>query len=93
MDINQVKEVLSDEAFVKKLSALESAEEIQVALREKNLEFSIEELTKLSEQFVSSGELSSEQLDDVAGGVIAPPPTILMYGIKITDTFKRILLK
>ena len=90
MDINQVKEVLSDEAFVKKLSELKSVEEVQIALREKNLEFSIEELTKLSEQFISSGELSSDQLEDVAGGLVTPF-IVAAYGIVVAGVLQKLL--
>ena len=90
MDKSLIKEALSDEAFVKKLSELKSVEEVQIALREKNLEFSIEELTKLSEQFISSGELSSDQLEDVAGGLVTPF-IVAAYGIVVAGVLQKLL--
>ena len=90
MDQNRIKEVMSDEAFVKELSQLESVEEIQAVFKEKDLDFSIEELNKISEQFVSGKELSFDQLDEVAGGVIKPPLVIAAYGVVIVGALKKL---
>ena len=78
MDEKRIKEVFSDEAFVKALLGLESAEEAQAALKEKGLEFSTDELVALRDALLkmsakaeaNGGELSVEDLDEVAGGIL-----------------------
>ena len=88
MDSNRIKEVISDESFVKRLSQLEDIKEIQAAFEEKDLYFSIDELNAFSEQFVSNDELSYDQLDEVAGGLAVP--LIMAYGLVIIGTLKRL---
>ena len=77
MDDKRVKEVFADEVFVKKLLALETPEEAQAALAEKGIEFSREEilgfrdmLMKALEKTKEGGELSLDDLEEVAGGVM-----------------------
>ena len=73
-----MKEVLADESFVKSLFKLETTEEVQAAFREKSLELSAEEVLALRDILVklfekageSDGELSVDELDEVAGGVL-----------------------
>ena len=88
MNMEKIKEVFSDEAFVKNLFELESAGEVQAALKEKGIEFSEEEiisirdfLLKVEESDITKeqlekwtvqledGELSEEELENVAGGI------------------------
>ena len=66
----QIKEVFSDAPFVEGLSEMETAEEVQVALKEKGLEFSMEEVEYVREKLAEEAEheLSAEELDSVAGG-------------------------
>jgi len=85
MDENRIKEVFSDEAFVKGLVELETPEEVQAALKEKGIELTVDEimqlrdgLIKAAEKVGEGGELSLDQLDDVAGGGII---TGLILGI------------
>ena len=72
MSETRVKEVFSDEAFVEKLFSLESPEEAQALLKEQGLELSVEELNTINEQLKAKleagGELSLDNLDNVAGG-------------------------
>ena len=74
INVNHVKEVFSDEAFVKELLAMESPEEAQAALKAKGVEISIEELEGINVMLVAklseSGELSLDDLDNAAGGVV-----------------------
>ena len=89
MNVDKLKEVFSDEAFVKSLFELESAGEVQAALKEKGIEFSEEEiisirdfLLKVEESDITKeqlekwtvqledGELSEEELENVAGGIV-----------------------
>ena len=66
MDHERIKEIMADEEFVNQLAQMESAEEVQAAFKEKGIEFGIEELEKIKE--FASGDLTLDQLDDVAGG-------------------------
>ena len=74
-DINLVKKVFSDEEFVVKLAALSDPAEIQAALKEKGIDLSIEEINEIGESIKTKigenpgGELSLDQLDEVAGGM------------------------
>ena len=65
MNIEKMKEVLSDEAFVKSLFELETVAEVQTALREKGVELSEDEILGVRELFlkVEGGEISAEQLE------------------------------
>ena len=73
MNEQRIKEVFSDEAFVKELFSLETAEEAQKALKSKNVDMSIEELNKIRDTLLAkvseSGELSLDALDEAAGGL------------------------
>ena len=70
----RIKEVFSDEAYVQKLLAFETPEEVQASLEEKGIDVSVEELKQVSILLTkySEGELSEEELMDVAGGATAP---------------------
>ena len=65
MNIEKMKEVLSDEAFFKSLFELETVAEVQAALREKGVELSEDEILGVRELFlkVEGGEISAEQLE------------------------------
>ena len=84
MNIEKMKEVLADEAFAKGLFELESAAEMQAALKKKCAELTEEEILAICEFFTKvksgafsselsgeqgqNGELSDELLEQVAGG-------------------------
>ena len=72
MDENRIKEVLSNEEFVKSLMEMENAEQVQAALKGKGIELSLDEINKIQKRLaaaaVSGDELDLDQLDDVAGG-------------------------
>ena len=74
MNEQRIQEVFSDEAFVEKLFSLETPEEAQAALKEKNVEVSVEELKQLRDFIATdsgeNSELSLDTLDDVAGGFL-----------------------
>ena len=77
MNKEHIKKVFSDEEFVKSLIEMETPEEIQTALKEKGVDFTLEEVMQLGEQISRAaelsgegGELSLDQLDDVAGGFL-----------------------
>ncbi len=70
MNEERIKELFSDEAFVKEVLALETPEEVQAAFAEKDVDLSVAEIQKayeiLSEH--EGEELSEEDLEQVAGG-------------------------
>jgi len=72
MNKEKLQEVFSDEVFVKSLLALETPEEVQVLLKTKDVELSVEEIIKVKDlmasKMASGEELSDEDLDNVAGG-------------------------
>lgn len=68
MNIERLKEVFLDEAFVKSLFELETVAEVQAALREKGVELSEEEILGVRDLLikVEEGGISAEQLESWA---------------------------
>ena len=63
MNMEKMKEVFSDEEFVKSLFELETPEEVQVALKEKEIELSTDEICQMRD-FLSryqEGTLTEEE--------------------------------
>ena len=80
MNEERIKEVFSDEEFVKELFSKETPEEAKALLEEKDIDFSVEDLIKLREIIIAKmeqqsiseeGEISGEDLEDVSGGWFA----------------------
>ncbi|MDO4731006.1 MAG: class IIb bacteriocin, lactobin A/cerein 7B family [Clostridia bacterium] len=88
MNIKKIKEVFSDEVFVKSLFEMETVAEVQTALKEKGIEMTEDEILSVrdligkmgsgeinSDQLqnwsaqTETGELSEEELENVAGGL------------------------
>ena len=65
MNLEKVKAVFADEAFMKQLFELETAAQVQAALQEKGVELSENEILGVRELFlkVEGGEISAEQLE------------------------------
>ena len=65
MNMEKIKEVFSDEAFVKNIFELESAGEVQAALKEKGIEFSEEEIISIRDFLlkVEESDITKEQLE------------------------------
>ena len=68
MNAEKLKEVFADEAFVKGLFELESAAEVQAALKEKGVEMTEEEILGIRDLLVkvANGEIAAEQLEQWA---------------------------
>ena len=78
MNEERIKEVFSDEEFVKEFFSKETPEEAQALLAEKDIDVSVSDLCKLMDMLIAKvenpdaeGELDDEALEDVAGGVAA----------------------
>lgn len=69
-----IQAVFQDETFVKGLFELETPEEVQAALRGRDVEVSVDEIRQVRELLVKrmekGEELTDEELEGVAGGVI-----------------------
>lgn len=82
----------ADQSLAEKLFALENPEEVQSCLKEQGLEFSLDEIDQLKEALVKtavrqeSGELSDENLEEVAGGVIATTTIVGLTAAAIGGT-------
>ena len=65
MNMENMKAVFADEAFVKSLFELETAAEVQAALKEKGVEMSEEEILAVRDLLakMESGEISVEQAE------------------------------
>ena len=65
MNMEKLKEVFAEEAFVKALFEMESAAEMQEALNSKGVQMSEEEIAGIRDFFqkVKSGEISREKLE------------------------------
>ncbi len=72
MNEQKIKEILSDEAYVKELFSLETPEEVQQSLEGKDIELSIEEIMHIKDLLEKklNGELSDEDLENVVGGEV-----------------------
>ena len=97
MNEERIKEVFSDEAFVKELFSKETPEEVQAMLEDKDIELSIDEIVKLKELFEKKvenpdAELSDEDLEDVAGGcygIVVVACFAVVFGGSIVETATR----
>ena len=71
MNIERLKEVFLDEAFVKSLFELETVAEVQAALREKGIELTEEEILGVRDLLikVEEGGISAEQLEKWAAQI------------------------
>lgn len=77
-----IREVFSDENFVKGLFELETPEAVQTALRQKDVVLSVEEIVKTRELLLkhleTGAELSDEELTGVDGGCVL---SVLTFGL------------
>ena len=97
MNEERIKEVFSDEAFVKELLSKETPEEVQAMLEDKDIEMSVSEIVKLREMIIKKienpdVELSEDELEDVSGGVLplmiaAAAAPLVLLGVMAGITF------
>ncbi len=74
----KLQEIFQDEEFNKTLFAMETSEEVQAALKERGLELTIDEIKAIAEAIKAAqeGELTEDNLEDVAGGSVKVYPYI-----------------
>ena len=70
MDDKKAQEIFSDEEFVVSLLKMETPEEVQAAVKTKGLELSISDIEWIKARLLSgkTGELSADDLENIAGG-------------------------
>ena len=75
MNEERIKEIFSNEEFVKQLLKQEDSEQVQALLIEKDIDLSIEDICKIQELMIKQikgeinlEELSEEELEEVTGG-------------------------
>ena len=75
MNEERIKEIFSDEAFVKELLSLDAAADIQALLKTKGIELDLDQIEKAKEivakklAIIAAGEeLDDDDLDEVSGG-------------------------
>ena len=79
MDKERIKEIFSDEEFVVELLGLENPEDAQALLKTKGIDLELDQVRKMGEIInkqlnavtTEEGEISEEELEDVAGGWFA----------------------
>ncbi len=83
MNEELLKDILSDADFVKSLAALENPEDVQAALKEKGVELTLEDIAAIQNILENSneGELSEDDLENVAGGSLTIMAAIGIAGI------------
>ncbi len=68
----KLQQLMQDEEFLKEILVLETAEEVQQAFKEKDVDISIEDLKKIKELIKKSinedYELTEEELEEITGG-------------------------
>ena len=78
-----IKDIFSDEVFVNSLLECETAEEVKTALKEKNLDLSIDDILCLQKMLAAkaSEELQEDELENVAGGFAISATVMAILGV------------
>lgn len=87
----EIREAFRDEELIKGLFVLETPQDVQAALSEKNIFLSVEEIVKIRELLIkkveSAGAISDEELEGVAGGVIGFSAMLIISSIAMAGVF------
>ena len=69
----KVQALMNDSKFVKMISSLENAEDVQKAFAKEGVEFSLEDISQIAELAAqtSDDELTEGQMNSVSGGILA----------------------
>lgn len=81
--IKKVEQAVEDVDFLKRIAAMEDPEAVQRAFAEKDVDFSLEEISFIAKQVMNGNaeELDEDQLDAVAGGVDPVTVTVVVLGL------------
>ncbi len=85
--VAKIKEIFADKDFVEKILAMETAEEVQAAIKAQGVELTIEEIEATKAELVNqlenkdSDEVSDEQLENVAGGFAVTTAILIAGGL------------
>ena len=95
MNQEKLRAAFADEAFVKELFALEEPEDVQKKLAERGIEMSLDEIKAIPQAFAAAqkqeggGELSEDDLENVAGGgMLADIWEYAKEGIKVWTSWR-----
>ena len=107
MDEAKLREVLSDEEYVKELLAMESEQQVQLSLEERGIELSLDQIRQIGEfvrkvqngevsqeqlEHMANGELTEDELEQVAGGsFLAFALTVIIGGAAIGGTMNAVI--
>ena len=92
MNEERIKEVFSDEEFVKEFFSMETPEEAQDMLAEKDIDVSIEELIAIknivdeklkSAENGEDDEICDDDLENVAGGVLLTGTAFVLISVAV----------
>lgn len=87
----EIREAFNDEVFVKGLFLLETPQDVQAALSERNISLSVDEIVKIRELLIkkaeSGGAISDEELEGVAGGMIGFSAMLIISSIAVAGVF------
>ncbi len=95
----KLQQLMQDEEFLKEILVLETAEEVQQAFKEKDVDISIEDLEKIKELIKKSinedYELTEEELKEITGGsflmdLIIKPIITAFFNVLGTSLGKKI---
>ena len=69
-NMEKLKQLFSNEAFLRELFALETAAQVQTALKQENVDLTESDILAIRDMLIKAeqGELSEELLEQVAGG-------------------------
>ena len=85
-----IQELFKDQEFVQGLFELETPEEVQAALRGRDIEISLEEIYQVREillkKMEGGAELSEEDLADVTGGFVVASTGVIILCAVLTGT-------
>lgn len=86
----KMKELFQDQAFLEELFSKESAEDAQALLKERGVEMTVEELNQFRKTLMDrmeggGGELSEDDLENVAGGGVSEFFDIFADVVKIVE--------
>ncbi len=72
MEEQKIRDIFSDEQFVKELLDLETPEEVKVVLADHDIDVTVDDIMQVKELFEKkqNGEISDEELENVSGGFL-----------------------